>query len=310
MAQAAKDRTDEQATQQDIEKQLFALLKNYKGDRVIGLEYPPSYDFHPRWGYGRPVQRHLSELFDRRRGEYLARLKDMMKLDRYFANINDQFSHERPGEAAWIGGPINPLDTAVLYHFVASYKPGTYLEIGSGITTAFAARAKRDHRLPTRIVSIDPNPRSFIDPLCDEIIREPFEMTDLSVFQRLVPGDIVFMDGSHRTFMNSDVTVFMLDVIPLLKPGVVIHFHDIVLPYDYPESFRKWYWNEQYILGAYLLGAADKIEVLMPTRYISDFEELPSLLKPILDRWKGPRDPWLNGGSVWFTHKAAKAVAA
>jgi hypothetical protein len=229
----------------------------------------------------------------------------MMKLLPDFLRIADEFSPERPGEPGWMGGPINPLDTALLYYFVTQYKPNTYLEIGSGVTTLFAARAKRDHQLPTQIVSIDPSPRTWVDPVCDEILRQPFETTDLSVFERLVPGDIVFMDGSHRTFMNSDVTVFMLDVIPRLKAGVLIHFHDIFLPYDYPQMFLKWYWSEQYMLAAYLIGAAEKVDVLMPSRFVSDFDELKVIVAPMLRRWQGPQEPWLMGGSLWFTHRGA-----
>lgn len=292
------------ASQEDIEKYLLEVLKHYEGDRVIGLDYPPSYDFQPRWGYSKPVNQAITRLYDRKRADYYALLRDMMDLDPYFQKIPDQFSHDRATEPGWMGGPINALDTALLYYFLTKYKPITYLEIGSGMTTLFAARAKRDHQLATRIVSIDPNPRTFVDAVCDEIIREPFEVAnDLSVFANLQPGDIVFMDGSHRTFMNSDVTVFMLDVIPVLKPGVVIHFHDIMLPYDYPASFKKWYWNEQYILGAYLLGAADKVDILMPSQFISQTQELEQILEPILNRWPGSRDPWLIGGSLWFTHR-------
>jgi predicted O-methyltransferase YrrM len=293
----------EDATQEEIEARLLELLERYKGRRVIGLEYPPSYDFRPRWGYSRPQHQQLIELFARHRDRYLALLEEMVALEPYFLQIADQFSHERPGEPGWIGGPINPLDTALLYYFVARYKPRTYLEIGSGVTTLFAARAKRDHRLPTSIVSIDPNPRTWVDHVCDRIIRQPFETTDPAMFKELRPGDIVFMDGSHRTFMNSDVTVFMLDVLPLLKPGVIIHFHDILWPYDYPASFQDRYWSEQYVVAAYLLGAAEKVEVLMPSRFVSDFDELNGILAPILSRWQGPAEPWLNGGSLWFTHR-------
>jgi hypothetical protein len=293
----------EGATQEEIEKRLLELLKRYEGRRILSLDYPPSYDFRPRWGYSRPLHQKLIELFARNRDRYLGVLEEMVALEPYFLQIADQFSHERPGEPGWIGGPINPLDTALLYYFVARYKPRTYLEIGSGVTTLFAARAKRDHHLPTAIVSIDPSPRTWVDQVCDHIIREPFETTDLSAFEKLEPGDIVFMDGSHRTFMNSDVTVFMLDVLPALKPGVIVHFHDILWPYDYPPTFQDWYWSEQYVVAAYLLGAAEKVDVLMPSRFVSDLDELKVILAPILARWHGPTKPWLNGGSLWFTHR-------
>lgn len=280
------------------------LLKAESEGRLIKLEYPPSYDFRARWGYSRPSHPGFMELFGRHTDTYRKHLRGMVELLPHLKQINRHFSHDLKGVAGWMGGPINMIDTALLYYFVTLYKPRTYLEIGSGLTTLFAARAVKDHNLPTRIVSIDPNPRALVDGVCDEVIREPFEVGDLSVFDRLEPGDIVFMDGSHRTFPNSDVTVFMLDVLPKLKPGVIIHFHDIVLPDDYPQMFVEWYWSEQYILGAYLLGMGDRVEHLMPSYYASiKMPDYRDIIRPILDWWGDERiDMWLAGGSIWFTH--------
>src|SRR5262245_52540208 len=108
------------------------------------------------------------------------------------------------------------------------------LSIGSGHSTKFARRAVVDYGLPTQITSIDPHPRAEIDALCHRTIRKPLEETDLNVFDELEPGDVVFFDGSHQYFMNSDVTVFFLDVPPRLKPGTLVQVHDNTLPYDYP----------------------------------------------------------------------------
>ncbi|AUS99235.1 hypothetical protein CLI64_01845 [Nostoc sp. CENA543] len=277
-------------------------INEYSGKFLMELDYPPSRDYRPRWGYTHPLHQGLIDIFSKNYHEHCEIFHSLVKLQPFLLKINPQFSHEHPGEPGWVGGPINAIDTALLYYFVSELKPRTYLEIGSGVTTLFAARAKRDHNLATRIVSIDPEPRAAVDAVCDEVIRAGLETTDLSVFFNLEPGDIVFMDGSHRSFMNSDVTVFMLDVLPKLKPGVVIHFHDIVLPYDYPEMFSDWYWNEQYILAAYLLGAGDKVKILMPSRFMSDSSEFKQAIEPILQNWQGSPDVWLSGGSLWFTH--------
>lgn len=303
----------------DLERQLRTLLPNQSPEEikttvvklvegksrgcVLSLEYPPSYDYRPRWGYSRPAHEGLSQLFERDRDVQQEYLQQMLALKPYFDRISFQFDHNKPGEPGWMGGPINAVDTATLYTFMVKHRPRTYLEIGSGITTLFAARVKRDHQLSTRIISIDPNPRAAVDAQCDEVLRQPFEMSDLAAFERLQPGDIVFMDGSHRTFMNSDVTVFMLDVLPKLAPGIIVHFHDIVLPLDYSPSFADWYWSEQYILGAYLLGAAERVRILMPTGHFFAKEESRRALVPILADWKGPLDVWHYGGSMWFTHK-------
>jgi len=103
--------------------------------------------------------------------------------------------------------------------------------------------------------------------------------------------------------MNSDVTVFMLDVLPRLMPGVIIHFHDIALPYDYPDSLVPWHWSEQYILGVYLLAAASRVRVLLPNFYFARKPEIQEILRPLANAgWAGPPAAWLYGGSFWFTH--------
>jgi hypothetical protein len=63
----------------------------------------------------------------------------------------------------------------------------------------------------------------------------------VAIFDRLQAGDVLFLDGLHRGFMNSDVTGFMLDVLPRLRPGVLVYVHDIPLPWDYPDMFTDWY---------------------------------------------------------------------
>ena len=134
---------------------------------------------------------------------------------------------------------MNPIDLLTLYTFVRKYRPATYIEIGSGVTTCFTHLARQHGQLATRIVSIDPEPRLQIDAICDDVIRSGLESCDISIFETLAPNDIVFVDGSHRSFMNSDVTVFFIDVLPLLRPGVLVHLHDISLPWDYHEFFTN-----------------------------------------------------------------------
>jgi hypothetical protein len=270
---------------------------------IIALDYPPSRDYRPRWGGSHPIHEGLVDLFNKSRDEYVAVFNKLASLKPFIDKINKNFPNEFKGEPGWIGGPINAIDSALLYFFVSEYKPKTYLEIGSGVTTLFAARAKRDHGLQTKIISIDPQPRADVDASCDLVIRAGLETIDLDIFFNLEPGDIVFMDGSHRSFMNSDVTVFMLDVLPKLKSGVIVHFHDIHLPFDYPEMFANWYWNEQYILATYILAARDRVKILMPSRFMSDTLELKQELAPILNDWQDSPDTWLWGGSLWFTHQ-------
>jgi predicted O-methyltransferase YrrM len=202
-----------------------------------------------------------------------------------------------PEDPCWINGWLEGLDTLALYGFVASRKPAQYLEIGSGYSTKLVRRAIRDHSLPTQLTSIDPNPRSEIDALCDEIIRQPLESTDLTSFDKLEAGDILFFDGSHRAFMNSDVTVFFLEVLPRLRPGVLVHIHDIELPYDYMPERAHWYYSEQYMLGASLLAGHRDYRVVLPNAYVSRERDLVELVNPL---WQQLPGVTFRGSSFWM----------
>ena len=207
-----------------------------------------------------------------------------------------------PLAPAWIGGPICAFDSLALYAMVRKHAPKTYLEIGSGMTTCFARQAIKDAGLETKIISIDPLPRREIDAICDEVLRDGLETCDLLPFDRLEAGDILFFDGSHRSFMNSDVTVFFIDVLPRIKPGVIVHIHDINLPWDYPDSFKYWYWNEQYMLAVYFMMGKDKINPIFPTTWVCrgmslDSDKLPNFVD--LGSTEANLS-WKGGGSMWF----------
>jgi hypothetical protein len=175
-------------------------------------------------------------------------------LKQHFITIPEQSNHQDAQSPGWNNGFLPGLDIVMLYAMMAKFKPATYIEIGSGNSTKVAFKAKKDLQLSSRIISIDPAPRAEIDALTDQVIRKPFEEVDLSVFSKLVAGDIVFVDNSHRMFPNSDATVFFLDVLPNLPEGVIVHVHDIYLPYDYPQFMCDRFYSEQYGLAAFLLA--------------------------------------------------------
>jgi predicted O-methyltransferase YrrM len=257
----------------------------------------------PRWGATHPIIAPLAEWIGAHDAAYHEVLQQMQGMTRQLQVIPRDFQSGRP-DPGWQGAPFAPFDLAALYTMVSINRPSLYLEIGSGASTTFARRAIKDHALPTRIISIDPEPRAEIDSICDEVVREGLETCDLARFDQLQPGDILFLDGSHRVFMNSDVTVFMIDVLPRLRPGVLIHVHDIVLPWDYPDMFTNWYWSEAYILAAYLIGARERVRPVFPTAWVSRSPQFDAwFAQPPFDL-NGRDDAWRGGGSMWFTHSA------
>jgi hypothetical protein len=269
---------------------------------ALPMEYPPSRDLRPRWGNTQPLLAPMRDWIAPHQEEYRRWLDAISRRAPQLRRIPRDFDAARLPEPAWCGVPYAAFDAAALYTIIGEAKPSLYLEIGSGVTTAFAYRSIRDHGLSTRIVSIDPEPRAAIDGICDEVVRSGLETCDLAVFDRLRPGDILFLDGSHRAYMNSDVTVFMLEVLPRLAPGVIVHVHDIQLPWDYPEWAVPWYWNEAYMLAAYIIGAADRTKPILPTAWVckeTAFDDW--FAAPPVDLGEANGD-WRGGGAFWFTH--------
>lgn len=120
------------------------------------------------------------------------------------------------------------VDAIALMAFLRDYRPSLLLEIGSGNSTRFARRAIRDFQLPTKVVSCDLKPRADIRMVCDVILQQPAETLAHTVFDRLRPGDVLFIDSSHRILQNSDVTTLFLEILPRPPSGAIIQFHDIL----------------------------------------------------------------------------------
>lgn len=270
---------------------------------ALPLDYLPSRDYQPRWGHNRPVIKDIADFFEAHAQAYQDFLNYMQSMNvRHIAlSLNEKI---QPPTPAWLGGAMSPFDELALYAMVSKYKPSKFFEVGSGISTCFARQAISDSNLVTRLVSIDPEPRAEIDAICDEVYRYGLETIDITYFDQLEPGDFLYIDGSHRSFTNSDVTVFFIDILPRIKPGVIIHIHDVVLPWDYPDMFLKWYWSEQYLLAVYIMAAKERLTPLLPTAFVCRsplFENYFSA--PFIQ--VGVNDPaeWRGGGSFWFTKK-------
>jgi hypothetical protein len=284
----------------------LSVLLNFRrlahGYQPIFLDYPV--EATPRYGYGKPEHPELTRILAQNDSEYIKTLKQFLSLQDLLLRIPLREPRESL-EPSWLHDWLDGLDTLALYGFVATRNAALYLEVGSGYSTKVVRRALKDNGLRTKVVSIDPHPRAEIDRLCDEVIRQPLEKCDLTVFDRLAAGDILFMDGSHRSFMNSDVTVFFLEILPRLKPGVLVHLHDIFLPLDYPpyweyQFYPHRYWSEQYLLAASLLAGHRNYEVILPNHYISATEHVANVVNEF---WSDARVRGVpRGGSSFWMH--------
>jgi hypothetical protein len=270
---------------------LYRVARAIRGDRLILLDYPVKPI--PRYGYGKPLHPILFEILDANRVAYRSTLQSFMAFKEPLAKIPaiDRRNPFLPG-----------LDSLALYSLLSLNNPKTYLEVGSGYSTKFARRAISDHKLQARIVSIDPHPTAEIDSLCDIVVRQRLEDADLTAFFELEAGDFVFIDGSHRCFTNSDVTVFFLEILPRLRAGVFVEIHDIHLPYDYPPEWADRYFSEQYLLAAYLLADSNKFDIILPNWFITKDPDLCSTVDALWD------DPDMAGvpkvgASFWMRTK-------
>jgi predicted O-methyltransferase YrrM len=266
---------------------------------TITLDYAPSQSNEPRWGYGRPSHARLASLLGRHGDRYARELGGVARHIRDLRAIAVTLDEAGPGQPAWINGFLPGLDGALLYGLLREHRPARYLEIGSGHSTKFVARARRDGGLQTRLISIDPAPRAEIDELCDEVIRAPLEAVDLAMFGRLRRGDTVFFDGSHRVFMNGDTVAFFLDILPILPAGVLVGVHDIRLPDDYPAEFAERWYSEQYLLACWLLAESPRVQPVVPAAYVTRHTSLAAVLDPL---WTAPSFEAVerHGDAFWF----------
>jgi hypothetical protein len=146
-------------------------------------------------------------------------------------------------------GMYGAIDARVLYAMIRHLEPRRVVELGSGVSTTIIRQALgRPHEVFDPI----PNDRTTAD-----VVRLSATDVPLDVFLSLEADDILFVDTSHTVKTGGDVNRIVLDVLPRLRAGVVVHFHDIFLPYEYPREWiedKRLYWAEQYLLQAFLIA--------------------------------------------------------
>ena len=172
--------------------------------------------------------------------------------------------------------------------------------MGSGFSSLVAAEAISKNT-DSALICIEPFPADFLRqgfPGLQSLIEKKVEDIDLEFFSQLDSGDILFIDSSHTVKIGGDVNFLFLEVLPRLRPGVIVHVHDICLPFDYR---RDWvmgefrFWTEQYLLQAFLSFNSD-YEVLLANHYLAHYY-LEDLKRTF------PNSPWWHGGSFWMQRK-------
>ncbi len=164
---------------------------------------------------------------------------------------------------------------ALLHSMIRAHACRRVIEIGGGYSSIISLAALRRNFSDTTFTCVEPYPRPWLESAIlnagGKLVREPVQSLPAGLFDELEAGDLLFIDSSHVAKLGSDVNYLFLEVLPRLKPGVLLHVHDIYIPYEYPAehffSEHKIFWNEQYLLQA-ILSSNPSYEILLPGFYV------------------------------------------
>lgn len=167
---------------------------------------------------------------------------------------------------------------AGLHTMIRNFKPRNIIEIGSGFSSRIISQAielNQNEGQDCRYEIIDPYPNEIVEKKLKHVAaltKQRVELVSPEVFNKLKANDILFIDSGHTVRIGGDVNFLYLDILPLLAKGVIIHIHDISLPYEYGEAYCtnpafRVFWTEAYLLQAFL-AFNTSFEVLMGMNYI------------------------------------------
>jgi hypothetical protein len=178
------------------------------------------------------------------------------------------------GEPFWSNSYFQGNDATTAWALTALTRPARIVEIGSGNSTKFFRHAIRSNGLDTRLTCIDPAPRTEISAIADEIHNKPVQQVGAEIFDALEPGDILFFDGSHLVVQGSDTQFVFLEILPRLPKGVLVHVHDINLPFEYRQFYNYRLYGEQYMLAALLIFSHEWTPVF-PVYWLEQTRRIP-----------------------------------
>lgn len=195
------------------------------------------------------------------------------------AEFREQFPDEKTDDPRLfhlINGAYMAVDAHVYYGLIRHHKPKKIIEIGAGNSTLLSSAAcltnEKETGEATELIVIEPYPWPLLKkglPGLTELIPKKVQEVDLALFESLGAGDILFIDSSHVLRAGNDVQWEYLEILPRLKPGVMVHVHDVSLPKAYPKVYfeTQRFWNEQDLLHAFL-AFNSRFEVIWPGNFM------------------------------------------
>jgi hypothetical protein len=188
--------------------------------------------------------------------------KHLSRIAEHHARL-DFPEHKTPGRRYYYRNPAFSFGDAIaLFGMMLEYRPKRIVEVGSGFSSCVMMDTN-DHHLNHEVdlTFIEPYPETLLallkpdDGYRNSLIQKPLQSVPLDVFQELEANDILFIDSSHVAKTGSDVLDVFFRILPALRPGVLVHIHDIPYPFEYNPDWiavEKRSWNEAYFLRAFL----------------------------------------------------------
>jgi hypothetical protein len=248
----------------------------------------------------REVRRHRKEIFDACPREIPGvRLREQEQLD-LAERFSSEYYPEQPFSEAFLkNDQFRYSDAIILFCMLRHSRPRRLIEVGSGYSSKVTLETNRRFLGNTiECLFIEPFPSESLKSAAgNAILEKRIQDVPLETFSTLNKGDILFIDSTHVSKVGSDVNHIFFRILPMLRSGVRVHFHDVFYPFEYPEGwiFEGKTWNEDYLLRAFLQFNSD-FEIELFPNYLMRFHEeffrkkMPLCLK----------DP---GGSIWLVRK-------
>jgi predicted O-methyltransferase YrrM len=197
-----------------------------------------------------------------------------------------------------------PGDAELLYSIIRLFRPSRIIEIGSGNSTLAAEAAIRQTRntvsgYACEHICIEPYEAPWLEGAGVTVLRERVEHVPLELFESLRENDMLFVDSSHIIRPQGDVLYEYQEIIPRLRPGVLVHVHDIFTPRDYPKGWvldAAYLWNEQYLLESFLAFNREFEVVCSLNHLCQRYQSLVSSRFPVYARVAANTEP----GAFWM----------
>ena len=223
----------------------------------------------------------------------------LKELSKYYKELPFKDNKQEKFRYFFKNGFYSYTDGIVLYSLMRHLRPAKIIEVGSGYSSAIMLDVN-DYFLEksAQITFIEPNPERLHSLISEEdrdktrIIQREVQSVPVEEFQNLKAGDILFVDSSHIVKTGSDVNYILFEILPALKAGVFIHFHDIFYPFEYPKAWilEGRNWNENYFLKAFLMYN-EKFKIRLFSHYLHEFYGDAFSEMPL--SYKNP------GGNLW-----------